>query len=303
MQITHLKHHQIDKERWDYAIENSTNPLIYALSWFMDIFSPNWEALILGNYEFIMPLTWRKKIIFKYLYQPMFIQQLGIFSAKEVKKDIQKEFIKKLKNKYKLIDIQLNYANPALDSEHFILRNTQLIDLSIPYTELYRKYKKNHRKNLKKIYETELMIDRKGECSDFVDLTRKMFAAKAVDEITDHDIVKLEKVVNQSLKLKIGEFYFGHLNGEICAAAYFLKWKKRVIVYTALNDTGREVGAMFGLIDKYLKENAGKDLLFDFAGSNIPGVKYRNLGFGARNEVYYRVTITNLPIPFKWFKK
>jgi len=76
-----------------------------------------------------------------------------------------------------------------------------------------------------------------------------------------------------------------------------------VIVYTALNENGRDVGAMFGIIDKYLKENAGDDLIFDFAGSNIYGVKYRNLGFGARNETYYRFTVNNLPIPFKWIKK
>lgn len=70
---------------------------------------------------------------------------------------------------------------------------------------------------------------------------------------------------------------------------FFLKWGKRVILHTALNELGRKAGAMFGLIDKYLQENSGQDLQFDFAGSNIPGVKYRNLGFGAKNEIYYRV--------------
>jgi len=60
---------------------------------------------------------------------------------------------------------------------------------------------------------------------------------------------------------------------------------------------------MFGLIDKYLQENSGKDLIFDFAGSNIPGVKYRNMGFGATNETYFAIKLNNLPVPFKWFKR
>lgn len=303
MRITYLKHHQIDKKRWDAAIENADNGLVYALSWFLDIASPNWEALCAGGYNIVMPLTWRSKFGLKYLYQPIFIQQLGVFSEKGINEQVVDDFIKEANRKFRFINIQLNHANSIINSKGFILRNTQLIDISKSYEELYSNYKKNHRKNLEKVNNSGLIINSGGSSSDFIELTSEMFTKKGVDEIKPKDIAYLKKVVDHSLKLGLGEFYFGYLNEEICAGAFFLKWKKRVVVYTAMSNLGRQAGAMFGLIDKYLKENAGKDLLFDFAGSNIPGVKYRNLGFGARNEIYYRVTINNLPIPFKWFKK
>jgi len=303
LEIKYLKHNQIDKYKWDSAIENAANGLVYALSWFLDIVSPDWDALIEGDYEFIMPLTWNNKFGVQYLYQPIFIQQLGIFSNNKITLDIVKKFITEIEKNFKFVEIQLNYANPKLDSTSFILRNSQLIDISKPYDELYKNYKKNHKKNLQKVSDSGLVINYEGNSSDFINLQSKMFIRKGVEEIKTSDMRNLQKVVDYSVNRGLGEFYFGYLENNLCASAFFLKWQKRVIVYTALNEVGREIGAMFGLVDKYLKENAGQDLILDFAGSNIPGVKYRNLGFGARNEIYYRVKINNLPIPLKWIKK
>lgn len=303
MDLQYLQHHQIDKEKWDEAIENAHNGLVYALSWFLDIVSPKWEALVLGDYDAVMPLPIKKKFGFKYVFQPIFIQQLGVFSKSEITSDILNEFIKKLRLHFKLFNVHLNYTNPKLYEESFYLRNTQLIDISKSYNEIYRGYKKNHKKNLQKVHDSGLIIDTQGTSDNYAYLAKEMFLKKGVHEIKVKDINELKQVMDISIHKELGEFYFGKLNGDICATAFFIKWKNRVIVYTALSEKGRKVGAMFGLIDKYLKENAGRNLLFDFAGSNIPGVRYRNLGFGASNEIYYRVTENNLPFIIKLFKK
>ena len=57
-----LKHNEIDKPRWDECIQNSPNGLIYAYSWYLDFISPKWEAMVRGDYEFIMPLTCKKNM-------------------------------------------------------------------------------------------------------------------------------------------------------------------------------------------------------------------------------------------------
>ena len=80
MEIKYLKHNQIDKQKWDSAIENAENGLVYALSWYLDIVSPNWDALVVGDYEQVMPVTHKRKYGIKYLIQPPFCQQLGFFS-------------------------------------------------------------------------------------------------------------------------------------------------------------------------------------------------------------------------------
>jgi hypothetical protein len=47
--------------------------------WHLDRTAVVWDALVWGDYEFVMPLPVRKKWGIQYVYQPLFCQQLGIF--------------------------------------------------------------------------------------------------------------------------------------------------------------------------------------------------------------------------------
>ena len=54
MQIRHLRHNEINYSLWDKCITNAKNSLVYASTWYLDVVSPDWEALVAGNYEYIM---------------------------------------------------------------------------------------------------------------------------------------------------------------------------------------------------------------------------------------------------------
>src|SRR5258708_37472695 len=107
--IKYLEHKSIDKKKWDDCIANSSNGMVYGSSWFLDIVSPGWNALIDDDYNAVMPLTWRKKYGFHYLHQPFFTQQLGIFSIeKKIPDRTANEFLKAIPGRYRFIEIQLN---------------------------------------------------------------------------------------------------------------------------------------------------------------------------------------------------
>ncbi len=57
-----LSNDQIDRALWDKTIESSPYGMIYALSWYLDIVCPDWEALVSDNYEQVMPLPVKKKM-------------------------------------------------------------------------------------------------------------------------------------------------------------------------------------------------------------------------------------------------
>ncbi len=44
--VQYLKHHEIDKQRWDACIQEARNAQIYALSWYLDVVTPGWEAIV-----------------------------------------------------------------------------------------------------------------------------------------------------------------------------------------------------------------------------------------------------------------
>ncbi|MFH1005014.1 MAG: hypothetical protein V1781_05925 [Bacteroidota bacterium] len=116
--INYISHSHINKKTWDECIEHSQNSLIYAYSWYLDIVCPNWEALVEGDYESVMPLTWEKKYGIRYLFQPYFTQQLGIFSKNKLEKKTIEKFLLSIPTYYKFIEINLNTQNDFQSNEY-----------------------------------------------------------------------------------------------------------------------------------------------------------------------------------------
>src|SRR5450631_777888 len=67
-------------------------------------------ALISGDFDAVMPLTWNKKFGFKYLYQPYFTVPLGVFSKSHTAFDIS-SFLQAIPPEFKYWDIDLNENN------------------------------------------------------------------------------------------------------------------------------------------------------------------------------------------------
>ncbi|MEA3446653.1 MAG: hypothetical protein U9R19_18205, partial [Bacteroidota bacterium] len=96
MAIRFLIHKQIDKRKWNQCIKSSVNGIVYAYSWYLDIVSENWEALVEDDYKSVMPLTINEKYGISYLRQPIFTQQLGVFSSQRLDSNLVKTFIKSI---------------------------------------------------------------------------------------------------------------------------------------------------------------------------------------------------------------
>src|SRR4030095_1525417 len=142
-QIQYLSHKEIDKTKWDACIEQAANGLIYPYSFYLDAMSKHWDAIVLNNYEAVMPLTWNRKYSFYYLYQPAFTASLGVF-GKNLNKKLIDDFIKSIPSKFKLIEISLNAGNIIGDSKTFsLLRSNYILHLNKPYEGLYKAYRDN----------------------------------------------------------------------------------------------------------------------------------------------------------------
>jgi hypothetical protein len=72
--------------------------------------SKNWDALIMNDYETVMPLTWNKKYGIYYLYQPFFVAHLGVF-GNNLSSRIVQLFLENIPVKFKYWDFNLNEKN------------------------------------------------------------------------------------------------------------------------------------------------------------------------------------------------
>lgn len=303
--IKYYKHQDIDYRKWDSCITNSFNGIVYAYSWYLDIVSPGWEALIKGDYEIVMPLTYGYKYRQHYLFQPLITQQLGVFSTKKLDAGITAQFLNSIPEKFSYVDINLNIFN-KLDEEQLISRRniTYELDLIRTYDKILREYSTNTKRNVKKALEQRVFVSRGNNTESLISLFRND-KGKELKKVTDADYDKIRKLINFSLSHKLGQIYFAYNEKqEIIAGAFFItSHQKSIYLFSASNEEGKEKSAMFAIIDGFIKINSERNITLDFEGSNIEGLARFYSSFGAKACEYLSVKINRLPFIYKLFKK
>lgn len=279
MKIIHLRNKAIDRERWDKCICMSHNHLTYAFSWYLDIVSPNWEALVTADYEYIMPLPAKRRYKIPYLVQPILTQQLGVFSASKITEEIVDKFVKQIP--YFSYELNLNAAN--FSAKVTSLPNF-LLNLHHPYQQLIKHFSKNTLRNLDKARKQNLTIKNDIQLHDFIELYQ------SVDRnFNSIKITLLEKVI-QAAKERNALHIYGiySVNNNLIAGLILLNTCNRLIYLLPVsNEEGKNSSAMFLLIDHIIRQEAGKNVILDFEGSKIEGVARFYKGFGAKNHPYY----------------
>ena len=301
-EIQILQRQEIDEEKWSRCIEKAANSRVYANHWYLDRVTENWEALVWGDYEFVMPLPVRKKWGLKYVFQPLFSQQLGIFPAPSL--ETGEKFMTKLYNLFYYCETSLNPHNLVFE----VLKNAQiqprdnfLLPLGGGYSALAANFATNTKRNIAKAENNNLQLVTGMQTSEFIAFKKQNSGGRLTKEDTD----RLRNLVSF-----LGYKGLGDVQGvytpqnELCAVVFFLRWKNRLIYLSASsNEEGKNLGAMYFLVNQVIKEQAGEPFIIDFEGSMIPGVARFYAGFGAYNETYFQLKINRLPWPLKLIKK
>lgn len=289
--IRYITHNEINKRKWDECISSSINGRIYAYSWYLDIVSDQWDALILDNYQAVFPLPFRRKFGINYVYQPYFSQQLGLFSKAALTPSLLEEFLLKIPPHFKYIDINLNQHNTlnSFDIKTESRRNIEM-DLLADYSHIYEAYSTNLKRNLKKAAKAQLTIFENLKPDAVINLF-KSNNKKHLSKFKSDDYSRLIRVVYKALQLRHVEVWGAYSSeNNLCAAAIFMRSHKRLtFLFSGATEYAKENGALPFLIDAYIEANAGQELVFDFEGSNDANLARFYLGFGAKSITYKRI--------------
>ncbi len=300
--IVYKKRNELNIEKWDTCIDASSNGLIYAQSWWLDTMADNWDALVIGDYEVVMPLTWRRKWGIKYLYQPAFTQQLGVISAQDISTDMVEAFIDTAKKYFRFAEINLNFKNKVNGS---IARNNFVLDLNRPYEEIRSGYKKNLRRNLEKADIGELNYrhyDGKNDTNDIIGLFKKTYFNNRKMGVQNDDFELLKGVFSK------GYFNYTQVRAitnedNIHSAVCFLKDRKRLYFLLPVSPVAmRNSSAGHLLVDRIINEFSLQNFIFDFEGSDLPGVSQFYQGYGSENQPFYFIRWNNLSWPISLLK-
>ena len=260
--IHYLPHTSIDVQKWDACIANSQNRLPYALSWWLDAVSPEWDALVHDDYLAVMPLTHGFKFGISYLYQPYFTQQLGIFSPSSVSPATISEFISSIPLKYKYVQIQLNSGNNLQHTDlTFSTRKNFILDLTLSALELSSNYHRNCRRNIQKAINAGFTVKQGPSPSVFTHFIRNNLD-KQLKGTRKTFYPTLARITSASVQQSAGEILgvYSH-TGELVAAGWFIILLGRCLFQVcASTDNGKENQAMYMLVNHVISKNAGSGL-------------------------------------------
>ncbi len=282
--INYLKHKEIDKAKWDECIDKSINRLVYAKSWFLDIVSPGWEALVENDYESVMPLPVKRKFFIPYLVQPILTQQLGIFSTVNLTTVKASEYLNLIPKKFVRQVFNLNSSNILTLTDRVSNRFNYELYLNRSYELIYQDYRENTRRNIKKAANHGVVV----EILDETDLFMKLYERFAKDKPNHFIIERLRKIMNYALEHQKGEVVFAKDgNEQMMGGAFFLEDLGRMIYLVSfISPKGQTCSAMFRVMDEMIKKHAMNPVILDFEGSMIPGIARFFAGFGAEKKVY-----------------
>ncbi|MFC2111026.1 hypothetical protein ACFLQ5_01095 [Bacteroidota bacterium] len=294
--IRYLKNHEIDSDKWDNCIKDSINGLVYAYSWYLDIVCDKWDALVEDDYLSVFPLTYNSKANIHYLFQPVFTQQLGVFSAQGITSEKTNKFFNAIPKKFKLIEINLNKLNeidlPKLKKEEWLTHELELIN---SYENIYKNYSSNAKRNIKKAKDLKVAISKNLKPEDVISLFRNN-KGKDIKSLDERDYERLSRLIYKCIyNNKVSIYGAYSAKNELCAGAFFVESNKRsIFLFSGTSAEARENGAMSFLIDSYIKENSQKEILLDFEGSNDKNLARFYKSFGAKEYYYLHLYMNKL---------
>jgi hypothetical protein len=302
--IRYCPNNEIDRQKWDECIDRSLPSLPYAFSWYLDTVCQHWDGLVSGNYEAVMPLTYKRKWLITYIYKPYYTQQLGIFSPQVLSETAIDDFIRSIPMKFRFVHANLNERN-VVNAKLAAFQNTNhLIRLDRDYENILKDYSRNCRRNIKKALDAGLTAETEADTGAFVTFIFENLEHQ-IARLDREQFLMLERVISLARVKSAGQITGVYTSGhELCAGGLFMQTRERqMFLVCASSDEGKAHDAMYLLVDDMIRRSAGQKIWFDFSGSNIPGIAYFNQSFGARAVTYPTLHINRLPFPFRLIKK
>jgi lipid II:glycine glycyltransferase (peptidoglycan interpeptide bridge formation enzyme) len=177
-----------------------------------------------------------------------------------------------------------------------------VLDLNKNYEKLSEAYNENIQRNIRKAQQAACTIEKNFDIEKVIALAIDQM--KKLSKETNENVnrfKKLFRLLNE--KQKAITYGISLHNQLIASAVFFFSHNRAYYILVGNHPEGKNIGASHALIDAFIKDHAGKNLLLDFEGSDIPGLAMFYKSFGAAEEKYAAIRLNRLPFYLKLFKK
>ncbi|PZU83460.1 MAG: hypothetical protein DI529_12680 [Chryseobacterium sp.] len=295
--IRRIKYQDIDFEKYNNCLENSVQKKFYAERIFLDISADkNWELLIYGDYEAIMPVPLINKFGLKIVHNPKLCQQLGIFSKTDVS-EINDQFYRYLIKNYTIRYYAFNDINSF--SKPLKTRNNFLI-FPDKYETVRQKYSPKRKRKLRLDQE---VLENSEVIKNFDLQTIKKFIRSTALGANAKDMEDFIDILSKFFMNDKLDFYGFFYHQRLINMIAIYREDYSLALLGTYND--REFVKLSGssyLIDKVISENI-ETQIFDFEGSEIPAIEEFFRGFRPELRPYPCIQVSKKDLLKQIIKK
>ena len=276
------------------------NGLIYTLSVYLDAMAGKWDALVLGDYNAVMPLPYRIKFGIKYIYPPAFTQQLGVTFRLIHDADLANKFLLNIPSSFRYIEMNMNADNAIKMSQ--TERKNYLLDITANYEKLKTGYSRSAIRNINKAVSNCIQLKKNIPADEIIGIHRNRYKDNIGVKKNDYDnLLSLCVFFKQMGSLYTSGAYH---EGKLIAGSIFFVFKNRITFI--INGNTKESlnnGATHLLMDDVIKQYCAQDYILDFEGSDYPAFARFYEQYGAQPEKYSFIKLNRLPWPLNLLKR
>jgi hypothetical protein len=263
MDLQLVKKEDLDKIKWNSCVHYAVNGNIFGYKWYLDSVSKEWDALIEGDYESVLPLF--QTTSGSSLYYQSLIRESGIYSIHLLSQKRIATFVEAIPESYKNVDIQFKQGIQLPGNNNFKIKqkNNQHLFLQSPYDTIRNNYSETLNASLKRANQNKLKPISSIKPEKIAELFKDNSIQSKDLEAVFH---AYQRIMYNALHRGWG-FASGIIdeNNNLLAAAFFIQSHGKVLILLApQTEEGKTLGARDLLFDFYIRNNAGRPQILDF---------------------------------------
>lgn len=288
MDIKFLSSADIDKVKWNSCVHYAVNGNIFGYKWYLDAVAREWDCLVEGDYESVLPLPFAKDWLGrKTVVQPELMRELGVYSIHVLSQGRVRKFLEAIPDEYKKIQIDLNEQIGLPEKMDYLVAektNYQLL-LEKPYEEIAEGYSRDLLLKLEKAEQANLRPKANLKPEKVANFYKKHAPASPQKEQSFHAMHRIMyNILHRGWGFASG---IETPEGELLAVDFYIYSHSKVMrLAPVVSPQGKAVGALESLTNNLIMTHAEKRMILDF--NTVTDSEFAQ-GFGAQANAFQSI--------------
>jgi hypothetical protein len=306
-----LSRPEVDTTRWNLAVNQSLQQVVYAYSWYLDVVCDDWVAIVWPSahaYEVILPLPVQRKYGVSVVQQPLFCQFLGFYYSSSLPEHLMCEFFSVLNRAFSYISAYRFHPQnftPQLRScaERHRLTIETLYTHRLPLTETFESvsaaYTRDRKANLKRSRRYGWGIAASEDIVPLIALFKQNHAQQISGGVDPMAYEMLHEIYEKCRRHAQAELWYASLDQIHAGILVVRSGAYSIYLFNAADEVGRRGQARSLLLNRYFEKKSGSQIVFDFESPSLNGIVSFYKSFNAQEVPFLSVGRNALPFPIR----